>query len=825
MNNGGAVGDHGATPGTEYTLQGIMRFLQMEWHNHERARNAWEIEREELKQKASKDEGQLNKLRRQVEALEKHVKMLEMALKAERKKSKALAAGDKAAAAASSGSEDVASNDLKIKTGKDDALNSKAVEKPTNKPHNSFLQTDVGSKELDHDVQLDRSRKYLSKCVEEITYLLLPPSHPPPMRMEQQPMSYPQEPQGMTMEDVFRQKSGQANTSFLQHGPSHQPPPVPSAPETANLSQSTHQPLQAEMMTRELSGHHSNSLLSSQFNSANTQSNFQPNIQEMEKAAEEFSSFTHTTSKDDEPILTNNRQGIPEGPDGFIFDEAPEGIPESAPPRRPDQDLFPSASNIPVKSPPRTTLGSHRRKSSGSTGMARRRSQEQHEAADSLTRAAAKQDPHTFKVKFALRGHLDVVRSVIFTGGGSPSEPEICTAGDDGMIKRWIIPANYGNYNQHGNGNDLDIQSYFTHRGHEGVVTSLAACPASATFSTGGRVSGDGWIFSGGQDATVRVWERGRVDPKATLEGHTDAVWAVCVLPATSASVFGQDCNNFGGPDRVLLASGSADGTIKIWAVSAPPQLTSPSTSGSRRGVGGTRRHSVTSGSNFPSSPQPSTATNTPFHYTLVHSIERLGLPSPTCIAPLAPTGENFVVSFTDAKVLIYDTRTGEEIIGMASDETYEGTPKTGINAIVATSVGLTEGPEGARGIEHGDDSVVHAATGSSERGGVEGVVVSGHEDQFIRFFDANSGQCTYSMIAHASAVSSLSLSKDGREAVSAGHDASIRFWDLEKRVCMQEFTSHRIMRGEGVCSVAWSQDGRLVVSAGGDGVVKVFVR
>jgi striatin 1/3/4 len=106
----------------------------------------------------------------------------------------------------------------------------------------------------------------------------------------------------------------------------------------------------------------------------------------------------------------------------------------------------------------------------------------------------------------------------------------------------------------------------------------------------------------------------------------------------------------------------------------------------------------------------------------------------------LSPAGENFVVSFTDAKVLIFDTRTGEEIIGMASDETYDGTPKTGINAIVATSVGSAEGNEGARGIEHGDDSVVHGATGSSERGGVEGVVVSGHEDQFIRFFDANSG-------------------------------------------------------------------------------------
>ena len=207
--------------------------------------------------------------------------------------------------------------------------------------------------------------------------------------------------------------------------------------------------------------------------------------------------------------------------------------------------------------------------------------------------------------------------------------------------------------------------------------------------------------------------------------------------------------------------------------------------------------------------------------------------------------GETFLVSYSDASILIFDTRTGEEIIGMASTETYDGTPKTGVNAIVATSVGLegTMSLESGRGISD-DDSPVHGATGSTADGGVEGVVISGHEDQFIRFFDANSGtylqhfgqtnestdffqtgQCTYSMLAHPAAISALSLSKDGREAVSAGHDASIRFWSLEKRVCTQMITSHRIMRGEGLCAVVWSQDGRLVVSAGGDGVVKVFAR
>lgn len=87
------------------------------------------------------------------------------------------------------------------------------------------------------------------------------------------------------------------------------------------------------------------------------------------------------------------------------------------------------------------------------------------------------------------------------------------------------------------------------------------------------------------------------------------------------------------------------------------------------------------------------------------------------------------------------------------------------------------------------------------------------------------SGQCTYNMLAHPASISSLSLSPDGRELISAGHDASLRFWSLEKRSCTQEITSHRIMRGEGVCSVVWSQDGKWVVSGGGDGVVKVFAR
>ena len=102
--------------------------------------------------------------------------------------------------------------------------------------------------------------------------------------------------------------------------------------------------------------------------------------------------------------------------------------------------------------------------------------------------------------------------------------------------------------------------------------------------------------------------------------------------------------------------------------------------------------------------------------------------------------GDTFVVSFSDASVLMYGTRTGEEIVGMASLETYDGTPGTGVNAVAATTVG-TDGTLSfdAGRSESEDENMVHGATGSGS--GVEGMILSGHEDRYIRFFDANSGK------------------------------------------------------------------------------------
>lgn len=65
-----------------------MRFLQLEWHSHERARNAWDIERAEMKAKIAKQEGEVRSAKKLNDQLDKHIRMLETALMRERQKGK-----------------------------------------------------------------------------------------------------------------------------------------------------------------------------------------------------------------------------------------------------------------------------------------------------------------------------------------------------------------------------------------------------------------------------------------------------------------------------------------------------------------------------------------------------------------------------------------------------------------------------------------------------------------------------------------------------------------------------------------------------------------
>ncbi|XP_028935234.1 striatin-3 isoform X3 [Ornithorhynchus anatinus] len=145
----------------------------------------------------------------------------------------------------------------------------------------------------------------------------------------------------------------------------------------------------------------------------------------------------------------------------------------------------------------------------------------------------------TWNPKYTLRSHFDGVRALAF----HPVEPVLVTASEDHTLKLWnlqkTVPAKKSA--------SLDVEPIYTFRAHVGPVLSLA-------ISSNGEQ-----CFSGGIDATIQWWNMPspNVDPydtyepnvlAGTLVAHTDAVWGLA----------------YSGIKNHLLSC-SADGTIRLW--------------------------------------------------------------------------------------------------------------------------------------------------------------------------------------------------------------------------------------------------------------------
>uniref|UniRef100_A0A452R3N6 Striatin-3 n=1 Tax=Ursus americanus TaxID=9643 RepID=A0A452R3N6_URSAM len=149
----------------------------------------------------------------------------------------------------------------------------------------------------------------------------------------------------------------------------------------------------------------------------------------------------------------------------------------------------------------------------------------------------------TWNPKYTLRSHFDGVRALAF----HPVEPVLVTASEDHTLKLWnlqkTVPAKKQVFSF-----SLDFVSNFSLFSYNsGPVLSLA-------ISSNGEQ-----CFSGGIDATIQWWNMPspNVDPydtyepnvlAGTLVAHTDAVWGLA----------------YSGIKNQLLSC-SADGTVRLW--------------------------------------------------------------------------------------------------------------------------------------------------------------------------------------------------------------------------------------------------------------------
>lgn len=134
-----------------------------------------------------------------------------------------------------------------------------------------------------------------------------------------------------------------------------------------------------------------------------------------------------------------------------------------------------------------------------------------------------------WNIKVTLRSHLDSIRAMQF----HPVEPVLFTASEDGLIKLWNLDQKK---DEKHNSGGTELEPVYTFRGHKGPVLCLVLSPTGDHLYTGG-IDGNICCFnvpSSNGDPFDSY------DPRVlteTLTGHTDAIWSVAYHSSNSRLV------------------------------------------------------------------------------------------------------------------------------------------------------------------------------------------------------------------------------------------------------------------------------------------------
>ena len=307
-------------------------------------------------------------------------------------------------------------------------------------------------------------------------------------------------------------------------------------------------------------------------------------------------------------------------------------------------------------------------------------------------------------------------------------------------------------------------------------------------------------LASGSDDGTIRLWDAATGEHLLTLEGHTDDVWSIAF-----------------SPDGNRLASRSRDRTIRLWdAATGEHLLTLEGHTDDVNSIAfspdGNR---LAGGSN----------NNTIYLWdaaTGKHLLTLEGHTDDVNSIAFSPDGSRLASGSLDNTIRLWDAATGEHLLTLTGHTDY------------VWSIAFS--PDGSRLASGSLDNTIRlwdAATGehlSTLTGHTDYVwsiafspngnrLASGSWDNTIRLWDAATGEHLSMLTGHTDFVNSVAFSPDGSKLASGSDDGTIRLWDAATGEHLSTLTGHT----DYVNSIAFSPDGSRLVSMSSDGTIRLW--